>query len=450
MGGLLRRLRGRASSSKLAERLQQPSRIERVAFLGPVPPTATGIATYDQAVLDGLARIGFTRDLPVDVVWPVDEHRAAYVPAYRLGVYQLGNNVEFHLQVYRTAWQAPGLVVLHDLALDDFVRGLQSVSDPLGYVAVREALQARDQLRSSEARRNEPLRTPWAAAIARRSRGIVVHSQFCRRYLQEFGCKTPIYVVPHPPVESVEAIEGSAARGRALRAKAESQGASALVVAVGDMNEAKRLDVVLRAAALLDPDVHVALVGRKVPTFDVWPLVHASGLGERLHVEQDVSDQDFLGWLHAADVVVDLRFPHRGEVSGSLARAMQVGRPTVLSATGTYLDVPDGSALHVGSGPGDPDELAERLRTLLEDPDLRRTMGATAKAYMDGLRTSEATAHGYADAISQTIAIVEDPTATALARWARSLADLGVTQEYLDAGYGVRYARALEDFKTSS
>ncbi len=352
MANLLRRLRGRASSSKLLERLQQPSRIERVAFLGPVPPTATGIATYDRAVLDGLARIGFTRELPIDVVWPVDERKAAYVPAYRLGVYQLGNNVDFHLQIYRTAWQAPGLVVLHDLALDDFVRGLQSVSDPLGYVAVREALQARDRLRSTDAGRNEPLRTPWAAAIARRSRGIVVHSQFCRRYLEEFGCKTPIYVVPHPPVETVEAIEGSAARGRALRGRAEARGATALVVAVGDMNQAKRLDAVLRAATALDPGVHVALVGRKVQTFDVWPLVHASGLGDRVHVEQDVSDQDFLGWIHAADVVVDLRFPHRGEESGSLARAMQVGRPTVLSATGTYLDVPDGTAVHIASGPG--------------------------------------------------------------------------------------------------
>lgn len=450
MANLLRRLRGRASSSKLLERLQQPSRIERVAFLGPVPPTATGIATYDRAVLDGLARIGFTRELPIDVVWPVDERKAAYVPAYRLGVYQLGNNVDFHLQIYRTAWQAPGLVVLHDLALDDFVRGLQSVSDPLGYVAVREALQARDRLRSTDAGRNEPLRTPWAAAIARRSRGIVVHSQFCRRYLEEFGCKTPIYVVPHPPVETVEAIEGSAARGRALRGRAEARGATALVVAVGDMNQAKRLDAVLRAATALDPGVHVALVGRKVQTFDVWPLVHASGLGDRVHVEQDVSDQDFLGWIHAADVVVDLRFPHRGEESGSLARAMQVGRPTVLSATGTYLDVPDGTAVHIASGPGDPDELAQRLRMLLDDPDLRRRMGATAKAYMDGLRTSEATAHGYADAIRATIEIVDDPTAPALAAWARSLAEIGVTQEYLDAGYGVRYARALEDFKTSS
>ncbi len=37
-----------------------------------------------------------------------------------------------------------------------------------------------------ESRRNEPLRTPWAAAIARRSRGILVHADYCRRYLQWF------------------------------------------------------------------------------------------------------------------------------------------------------------------------------------------------------------------------------------------------------------------------
>ena len=44
------------------DRLSAPRTIERVASLGPVPPAPTGIATYHQAVLDGLERIGFTRD----------------------------------------------------------------------------------------------------------------------------------------------------------------------------------------------------------------------------------------------------------------------------------------------------------------------------------------------------------------------------------------------------
>ena len=38
------------------------------------------------------------------------------MPGYRLGIFQLGNNVRFHLEAYRAAFLAQGsLVVLHDL-----------------------------------------------------------------------------------------------------------------------------------------------------------------------------------------------------------------------------------------------------------------------------------------------------------------------------------------------
>lgn len=443
----MRRALKRRGLGASSERASSPGRRDRVASLGPLPPTQSGIATYHRAVLNGLSRIGFTQEMAIDPIWPVEERHLGEVPAYGVGIYHLGNNVEFHLPIYRMVWQAPGLVVLHDLALDDFVRGLQSENDPLGFVAVREALEARDLLRSAEARRNEPLRTPWAAAVARRARGIIVHADFCRRYLEEFGCKTPIFVVPHPPVETPEAIAGSVERGRRIRSKAEAHGARVLVVAAGDLNEAKRLDAVVNAAGLLDADVHVALVGRKVATFDVGPLVSRAGLGDRLQVEMDVSDEDFLGWLHAADLVVDLRHPHRGEVSGSLARAMQIGRPTIVSATGTYLDAPGDAVLHIAAGPPNAAELAERIRALADDPELRTTMGRAARAYMDELGRSEATAHGYADAIRATSAVVHDVTGPVMARWASSLADIGATQEHLANGYGLTYARAVESFK---
>jgi glycosyltransferase involved in cell wall biosynthesis len=425
-------------------------RAGRIAFLGPTPPTPTGIATYDRAVLDGLDRIGFTREFPVDPIWPVTHRDFSDVPGYELGVYQLGNNVEFHLQVYRMVWQTPGLIVLHDLALDDFVRGLQTENDPLGYVAQREALEARELLGIPDIKASEPLRTPWVAAVARRARGILVHSAFCRRYLEGFGCHTPIYVVPHPPVESEESIARTAERGRHLRADVESRGGRFLLVAPGDVNQAKRLETVLSAVALLGSDVHVAIVGRRVSTYDVMPAVHKAALGERLHLLHDVGDDDFLGWLHASDAVVDLRHPHRGEVSGSLIRAMQVGRPSIVSAIGTYLDAPEGTVVSVAGGPGDAQELAAQIKALTDDPSRARAIGEAARMYMDGLRSSEATAHGYADAIRSTLEVVRDVTGPAMTRWAHALADVGVTQEYVDVGYGIRYARALESFKRSS
>src|SRR4029453_13740311 len=100
----------------------------------------------------------------------------------------------------------------------------------------------------------------------------------------------------------------------------------------------------------LAQDGQRALGGRRIPGYDVEPMVHGSGLGARVTVHTDVSDEDFLAWMCAADVAVDLRFPHRGEVSGSLSRSMQCGVPTVVSATGTYLDLPEDVVVRVPAG----------------------------------------------------------------------------------------------------
>src|SRR6266550_5420006 len=161
-----------------------PGSVGELVFSGPLPPAPTGIASYDRAVLDGLRRIGFFDRHRMDVLWPIQPKDAPRMPGYRLGIFQLGNNVRFHLEAYRAAFLAQGsLVVLHDLALDDFVRGLRTLGDPLGYMATREALTSKAHLRSTDIVRNEPLREPWCAHVARRARGIIVHAEFGRRYL---------------------------------------------------------------------------------------------------------------------------------------------------------------------------------------------------------------------------------------------------------------------------
>jgi hypothetical protein len=147
---------------------------------------------------------------------------------------------------------------------------------------------------------------------------------------------------------------------------------------------------------------------------------------------------------------VDLRFPHRGEVSGSLIRAMQAGKPSIVSATGTYLDTPDDAVLRVAPGPISPSELAARIRTLLDDPDLRARMGRAANAFVDEIRSSEATAKGYEAAIEETLRLVRDPAHKAMAIWGKALADMGADEADLEEGLGLGYARALSTFRGTS
>ncbi len=448
--------RGRRAAVGLARRLLRPKPRwippnPRLVWLSPMPPAPTGIASYANTVLQGLQRIGFRDRRPIDVLWPVKPRHEWLIPAYRMGVYHLGNNVEFHQQIYRHAITSPGLVVLHDLGLDDFVRGMIGRGEPVGLAARREATALAGRMTLPEALENEPLRIPWAAHAARHARGIVVHSEFCRRYLEGFGCQTPIFVVPHPMVESDRALGRARARGRELRAEHALGPDDVLIVAPGDLNDAKQLPALLAACARLEaaPRVHVALVGRRISGSDVDGWVARSGFGERVTVATDVTDAAFLGWIAAADICVDLRFPHRGEVSGSLSRVMQLGRPAIVSATGAYRDVPGDAVVRVAPGPVDTAELGAALGRLVEDPDLRRGVGANARAWVEARTAGEATARGYEKAIEATLSVVLDAGRRALARWSGALLDVGVGPEHLSGDYGLSYARALEEFQVT-
>ncbi len=410
-----------------------------------MPPAKTGIASYSAAVLSGLERSGYRRRREMDVMWPLRAKHEGAIGRYQLGVYHIGNNFEFHGGIYRLASMHQGIVVLHDLGLDDLVRALLSVGDPLGYQAAREALLRSDRLSLREAMENEPLASASCARIARAARGIVVHSEFCRRYLEDFGCRTPVFVVPHPLVERDEDVRRAASTGARIRARLRLSERDVLVVAPGDLNPAKQLDAVAQAVGRLDDSVHLALVGRRVPTWDPASIVRSGSLGTRLTVAADVSDEEFLGWLHAADVVADLRFPHRGEVSGTLIRAMQVGRACVVSGTGTYLDLPEGVVVHVGSGRPDPADLAVTFANLAEDPQLRSKLGSAARTHLEATSGGDRTAKGYERAIEETLTLVLDPRRLALARWARSLNEIGVSPEGLGEDFGLSYVRGLAD-----
>jgi glycosyltransferase involved in cell wall biosynthesis len=441
----------RNAGRRLARRAQPhvSDRNDRVAFIGPMPPASTGIATYDAAVLDGLRRIGFLDRVPLDVVWPVRQGDLPSIVAHRLGILQIGNNVEFHRDIYRLAHHMPSLVTLHDLALDDFVNGLLELRDPLGAAALREAGVLAPRLTETDAVIDGPLKMPCCAAISRRARGIIVHSDFGRRYLEGFGCRTPIFVIPHPVVEARADIERARVTARRLREPLEGRGARTLIVAPGDMNRAKCISEVAAAVAMLDPSIHVVIAGRTIADYDPRPSIEAAGMGARTIVAPDVSDADFLGWIAAADVVVDLRYPHRGEVSGTLARAMQIGRATIVSGTGSYLDLPDDVLVRISSGAPDPHELSVAIGRLCDDASRRTGIGNAARAYIEGLREREATASGYAAAIEATLALLADPTEEPRERWANALADFGVTETELSLGHGLAYARTLDSFRRS-
>jgi glycosyltransferase involved in cell wall biosynthesis len=420
----------------------------RVAFVSPMPPARSGIASYSAAVLRALDSTGYRSRRSITPIWPIEPKHDREMRSFKLGVFQIGNHIDFHREIYRLASLFPGVVVLHDMGYDEFVRDLVVRGDPFGYRATAEASRLAGELTLPEARIHAPLSRPWPAHLARGARGIVVHSEFCRRYLEDFGCRTPVFVVPHPPVEHERDLLRAEPAGRRLRERLGLTTEDVLLVAPpGDLSRAKQLDVILAAAERLGPEVHVGIVGRRIG-YDIDSVVRSSTLGPRVHLAADVNDDDFRAWLSAADVVVNLRFPHRGEVSGTLIRAMQVGRACVVSATGTYLEIPKDVVVHVGEGAPRADELAAALQPLVEDAERRSRLAAAAKTYLAASISEERTARGYEEAIEGTLELLADPRRLALARWARALSDFEIGSEQLDAGWGLSYVTGLQEIGT--
>jgi glycosyltransferase involved in cell wall biosynthesis len=400
--------------------------VARLAYVSPLPPARTGIATYSQAVIDQLDEIGVAERHRLEPVWPLGPRAEEIVRRADLAVYHLGNNAEFHGEIYRLAVRQPGLVVLHDLALDDLARWFLDQGDPLGDRTEAEAEGAREGLVLARPELEGPLEVPWCAYAARRARGVVVHSDFGRGYLHALGSRTPVFVIPHPIIDPPLAARRAHRRARSIR---EGLIERVLIGVLGDLGAAKGIETVLAVVARLDAPVHVALVGRRIPGYDVQEAVRESGLADRVTVASDVSDRDFYAWLEASDVVVNLRHPHRGEVSGTLVRAMAEGKPVAVPATGSYLDWPSEAVVLVPAGPPDPEALARALEPLVRDPDHRAAIGRRAAAHARRLRRGRATARGYRHAIEATLALVRDPARQGAERWAGSLASMGATEQ---------------------
>jgi len=169
-----------------------------------------------------------------------------------------------------------------------------------------------------------------------------------------------------------------------------------LVTAPGLATASKRLEVAIRCVARLRqafPALRLVVAGAADPCLPLAAWARAAGLGPALLVTGRLGMGDFVRHLAAADIVLCLRFPSHGEISGALVRALGVGRPALVTAgTPAHEEFPEGIVAPVDPGPYEEPELLALLARLLADAALRATMGELARRHLLGRHGLPATA----------------------------------------------------------
>jgi glycosyltransferase involved in cell wall biosynthesis len=215
--------------------------------------------------------------------------------------------------------------------------------------------------------------------------------------MREQGFEGPIAVIPHGAWIPKADRQGT-------RHSLGVEESTPLVGAFGYLKPYKRIAESLRALrrlVKLDRRVRMILVGEPHPEFPVKQIVRTLGLEEYVRVLGFAPIDKFVDYMDACDIVLNLRNPTVGETSGSLQRALGLGKAVIVSDIGAFAELPDDICLKVSTGPDEEDLIFEYLNLLVSRPDLRRAMGNRARQWAERECSWSVVAGRYTDFLSQ-------------------------------------------------
>ena len=125
------------------------------------------------------------------------------------------------------------------------------------------------------------------------------------------------------------------------------------------------------------------LVGEPHPDFPLQSLIQSLGLTANVRALGFQPIPEFVGNLAACDIVLNLRYPTVGENSGTLMRALGLGKAVIVSEVGSFLELPDDICLKVPVDATEEEYIFEYLNMLASRPDIRRAMGAEARRWVE-------------------------------------------------------------------
>jgi glycosyltransferase involved in cell wall biosynthesis len=395
--------------------------IRRIAYASPVNPAASGISDYSEELLPYLGQYADLTLYLDDKLIPTNPNLAVRTPDMAIRklsqlardhkrrpfdaiLYHIGNS-PVHAQIWHTMQRVPGVVVLHEFILHHFM--LQYYANTLGDIERYRTIA--EQRYGAEGARIANLMLhgrfteaafdfPFCEAVLAAAEGLIAHSTYVLERVRAIRADLPstnvAMGIPLPVL--IDRTTARIQRGIAPDAN--------VLASFGHINPYKRIDATLRAIRELlpgYPKLRYILVGSISPNYDLYGAIARAGLQEVVHVTGYVDRAAFEEYVAAADICINLRHPTAGETSASLLRLLGAARPTLVTATGSFTELPAGTAAQVDPDASEGDLIQAYCRLLFENPTLADAMGTVARAHVALTHSLNGAAHGYMQFLSQ-------------------------------------------------
>jgi glycosyltransferase involved in cell wall biosynthesis/SAM-dependent methyltransferase len=363
----------------------------KVAFFSPLPPARSGIADYSAALLDELKKL-------VDVEVFSSKPISFNPKNFDVTLYQVGNNV-YHDFCYETAMDHPGVVVVHEANLHHLIADITiKRGDWDAYLrAVEQEGSATDLAYADRVRRLEVgpdyEGVPMLRQLLSRSKAAIVHSGCVESELRGAGFSGAVARIQHG------AWIPDANRPQ-FRERLGLDETTPLIGIFGFLKPYKRIAESLwafRRLVRVHPAAKMILVGDPHPELQLESLIRSLDLGAQVRVLGFRPIEEFVGYLAACDIVLNLRYPTVGENSGTLMRALGLGKAVVVSEVGSFNELPETICLKAPVDASEEDHIFEYLNLLVSRPELRKALGARAREWVATECSWPKVARRYAD-----------------------------------------------------
>jgi len=412
----------------LFNRVKTANSQTKLAFFSPFRPTKSGIADYSQDLLPPLAE-HFDLDLYHDEDYLPDPSGGQHLfphsqfeerlksQDYTAIIYQMGNS-SYHCSMYSQLMRYAGITVLHDYYLGGLINYMDAHRPELRITLSQELEYSygRDRAREilnllQEGKLDAGDKLPEAGIylnrrIFTRSLGVIVHNKWAyNSAVNDFNCDNDCIIhIPH----LVPKFNSSKKALAELRQDLDVPSDSFVISTFGFVSSTKRPLQILHAFrkySLNHPLAYLIFVGGTdyIGSIDIEREICRLGLQGKVKVTGYVTMPDFYRYIEISDICLNLRFPFKGESSGSLLRVLSVGKPTIVTDIGSFSDFPNETVYKI-LPPGQGDEVAQISKALVlltENPGYRNSLGENAARYIAKEHSPEGCARLYAEFIEQ-------------------------------------------------
>jgi glycosyltransferase involved in cell wall biosynthesis len=391
---------------------------KKIAYVSPWPPQRSGIANYSWEIVRNLKEY-------VDVTLYLENKQECNtenlglliedisllpenVKNYDCIVYHIGNNTSFHKEIYKMAWQYPGIVVLHEFNIHPFLADafLGTAEEYLYEEALSQGHgeQGIASYKSLKLSGSPPeiWKFPLSPALAKRSLATIVHSLWAKKQLQEIE---NVFVVPMGSVNKTvfDVSESSSI----IRKRFGLLPNHFLISTFGFVNRLKRIPKILEAIKILVESgypVQFFIGGDLIePSLGIDEKIKSLGISDQVIISGYLSEEDYESCLSMSDIVLNLRYPSLGESSAALLKTLGYGKACIVSNYQQFAEFPDSVCWKVDLDELEVPQIVAYLQELMRNPAARKQLGKNAAFFAENYSSYELAARLYSYIVNKTV-----------------------------------------------